>query len=469
MPNLADVAANDADDAPLGVVELPVAGSTGGAQGAPAGAERRNYVLLVAQQVLFRIGWLFKTESTVMPYVLDQIGGGPVLRGWLMVLNRLGASIPPALYARKLKLMRQKRWSLMATTAGGAMPFAVMAVLWASGVCRDESGAVEWWVRYVFLVCYGWFFVVTGLNQLSVQTVQGKLVPPERRGRLFTTGVVIGAPLAILCGVTLLPNWLTLPGGGFEWVFGATAVALTLSGLTMLGVRELDDDFTEPKRSAGRRLEQALRVARRDPRLRRVAITSILYSVAFTLFPHYQALARQLSEAAGQPFDVRSLVGWTVTQHTAVALVSLFAGPIADAFGARRSVQLTVLGSAMAPLAAVVLALGASPEAGGATGGLFWLVFLPLGFTPVTNKMLLNYTLELAPREDHALYTSAIGLCLALPVIAGSLAVGYLIEAFGAIPVFALASVAMLGAWACTWRLVETRGGEIDLGPRASI
>jgi predicted MFS family arabinose efflux permease len=458
MPQVADVAAHDADDAPLDVVEIDAQ-----RPGAPPGAEGRNFWLLVGQQMLFRIGWLFKTESTVMPYVLDQIGGGPVVRGWLMVLNRLGASIPPALYARRLKLMKQKRWSLMATTAGGAMPFAVMSLLWGSGACHDATGTPHDWVRYVFLGCYGWFFVVTGLNQLSVQTVHGKLVPAERRGGLFTTGVVLGTPLAALCGLTLLPAWLALPGGGFEWIFAMTALALVLSGLTMLGVRELDDHFEEPPRSAGKRIEQALRIARRDPRLRRVAIVAVLYSVAFTLFPHYTALAR---EATAATFKPTSIATWTVTQHLAVALVSLVAGPVADRFGARRSVQLTVLGSAMAPILALALTLAG--EAGGAAG-LFWLVYVPLGFTPVTNKMLLNYTLELAPREDHALYTSAIGLCLALPVIAGSLLVGYLIQSLGPTPVFALGAAVMLAAWVGSWRLFETRGPETDLGPAQPI
>ncbi|TWT99558.1 Major Facilitator Superfamily protein [Botrimarina colliarenosi] len=436
--------------APAPIGQSPSAPAGSDEHGGVPGSESRNFFLLVAHQVFFRVGWVFKTESIVMPYFLDVIGGGPVLRSWLMVLNRIGASVPPTLYARRLKLMRQKRWSLMATTIGSGVPFAAMSVLWASGAWREADGGVAWWTKWYFLAMYAWFFVVTGLNQLSIQTVQGKLVRAERRGRLFTTGVLFGCPLAILAVVMLMPRWLALPDGGFAWIFAAPGVAFLLSGLMMLGVRETDDDFTEVHEAGWRRFRRAAWLAFEEPKLRGVAIAAALYSSAFALFPHYATLAR---EAAGAGFDIQSLVTWTVTQHSAVAVVSLLAGPIADRFGARHAVQMTMLGAALAPITAIVLAT--TGDAGG--GQLFWLVFLPLGFTPVTNKMLLNYTLELVDREHHTLYTSAVGLCLAVPVIGGSLLAGVLIGWLGVVPVFTMGAVVMLLAFAQTLRLAEPR------------
>lgn len=414
--------------------ELPAASADSEHGGLP-GADGRNFALLVLHQVLFRVGWVFKTESIVMPYFLDLVGGGPVVRSLLMVLNRFGASVPPALYARRLKLMRQKRWSLCATTVGSGLPFAAMSLLWWSGAWREADGAVAWWTKWFFLAMYAWFFVVTGLNQLSLQTVQGKLVRADRRGRLFTAGVVLGAPLAILAVALLMPAWLRLPDGGFTPIFGASAALFFLSGLAMLAIREVDDAFTDVREPGWRRVRRAAWLAVEDPQLRPVAIAAALYSSAFTLFPHYQSLAR---DSAGESFDVQSLVTWTVTQHTAVALVGLLAGPVADLFGSRRAVRLTMFGAATAPLAAMMLA--SSPWG----REWFWLVFLPLGCTPVTNKMLLNYTLELVGREHHALYTSSIGLCLALPVLVGSPLVGLLVGWLGMIPAFALVAGVLL-------------------------
>jgi hypothetical protein len=417
--------------------------------GGVPGADKRNFALLVLHQVLFRIGWVFKTESIVMPYFLDAIGGGPVIRSLLMVLNRLGASVPPTLYARRLKLMKQKRWSLYATTTGSGVPFAIIAAVWWSEIWREADGSVAPWTKWFFLAMYAWFFVVTGLNQLSLQVIQGKLVRANLRGRLFTAGVVIGSPLSILAVWLLMPGWLAQPDG-FVWIFATPALLFFLSGLAMLAIRETNDSYTEVREPGWRRLVRAARLAFEDPKLRPVAISSVLYSSAFTLFPHYQAMAR---ESAGDAFDIQSLVTWTITQHTAVAAISFLAGPIADWFGARRAVQLTMFGAALAPFTAIFLAKGA----GLGDGQAFWLVFLPLGCTPVTNKMLLNYTLELVGREHHTLYSSSIGLCLALPVIVMSPIVGALVAWLGAAPVFVLMALVLLAGGVQSLWLAETR------------
>lgn len=415
--------------------------------------ERSNFVWLALHQVLIRIGWVFKTESIVMPYFMDAIGGGPVLRGALMVFNRFGFSIPPALFARSLKRSPQKRWAVFGMTLGMAAPFALLSVVWASGVWREADGSPAAWMPLLFLAAYGLFFSLTGMNQLSVHSIQGKLVRPERRGRLFAASVAVGSPIAIAAAWLLMPRWLALPDGGFAWLFAASALAFVLASLTQLAVRESSDDHDEAPAPAWRRLWDASRLALAPGPCRRIAITSLLFSTAFMLFPHYQALARQEAESGGAAFDVRSLMVWTVTQHAAVALLSLIAGPMADRLGNRAAVRFGVFGTALGPLTAIALA-AAAPEV---TNRWYWLVFLPLGFTPVTIKMLINYTLELVPREEHPRYVSAIGMCLALPVIVGSPLVGALVAAIGCVPVFALGAGTLLAAGWQTLRLAEPR------------
>ena len=75
----------------------------------------------------------------------------------------------------------------------------------------------------------------------------------------------------------------------------------------------------------------------------------------------------------------------------------------------------------------------------------------------MTIKMLINYTLELVPREEHPRYVSAIGMCLALPVIVGSPLVGVMISLVGSLPVFAMGAAVLLTAGAQTLRLREPR------------
>ena len=95
--------------------------------------EARNFVWLALHNVLLRVGWIFKTESIVMPAFLSHIGGSSTLLGLMPVLNRLGLSIPPLLYARRLKLMPRKKRSVVMTTMAMALPFAALSILWQTG------------------------------------------------------------------------------------------------------------------------------------------------------------------------------------------------------------------------------------------------------------------------------------------------------------------------------------------------
>lgn len=414
----------------------------------PATTALRNFVLIALHQVLVRIGWIFKTESIVMPAFLDFIGGGPVLRGCLPLLNRFGFSLPPVLFARRLKLAPRKSRVVVVTTFCMALPFAILSAIWFLGGWRTPDGTPAPWLPYVFLALYGLFFCITGVNQLGAHAVQGKLIAPTVRGRLFSVAVVVGAPLAILAAATLMPSWLRRPDRGFGQIFAITAAMFALAAIAMGLTREAPDDHQEEKTSAWRRLQGAWSALMHDANCRRLALLAALFSTTFTMFPHYQALGR-----AGPASSLEVLVEWVCIQNAATAAFGLLAGPLADRYGNRTALHLTVFGSALAPLAALLLegVPAASREAGS------WLMFVPLGFTPVTIRFLINYTLEIARQEDHPQFVSAMGVCLALPVIVLSPLAGWFVAIAGFRPLFFLGLAALLAAGFQTFRIVEPR------------
>jgi hypothetical protein len=60
----------------------------------PEQNESKNLGILAVQLIIMRIGWIFKTESVIIPHVLDVISGNAAwARGFLPVLNRLGQSL----------------------------------------------------------------------------------------------------------------------------------------------------------------------------------------------------------------------------------------------------------------------------------------------------------------------------------------------------------------------------------------
>lgn len=416
--------------------------------------EATNFLLLALHQVFLRVGWIFKTESIVMPIFMDFIGGGPVMRGLLMVLNRIGFSVPPVVFSRRLKIARRKKWLFALCSFGMAVPFALLALLWWSGQWQGADGAPRWWMPVVFLALYGVFFALTGMNQLAAHALQGKVVRANARGRLFTASVVVGAPLAIGAAWAWMPDWLAQPKAGFGAVFAASAAAFALAGFVSMTIREEPDEFHQARSPLWEYFHHSWLVIERDANARALALLAVMFSVTFMLFPHYVAI---VDDTEG--FDLKQMTLWVCVQNAGTALLSLVIGPLADRCGNRTALHATMAGVALAPLVAVAALVG--PEL--LRTDYSWLLFTTIGFTPVTIRLLANYSLEIAPRHDHPKYVSALGLCLALPVVVGAPLVGMVAKWAGYLPVFAIGfAVLALAVWQ-TFRIAEPRHGDSSL------
>ena len=399
-------------------------------------------------QVALRVGWIFKTESVIMPAFLDAIAGAGWLRGCLPVLNRLGQSVPPLLFADRLQHMAKKKWALVSTGLLMAVPFLILSPLWIGlgrlGVARDRL----LWLPAFFLAMYGIFFAMTGMNQLSFSTLQGKLIQANRRGRLMTLAGLFGSIFAILCAWFVLPEWLQRPGGGFGLIFAITGAGFLVSALIGILINEPADVGTVKQTLLLRQhFHRAWRTYQDDPDFRRLAWATMLFTSAMMLFPHYQALGReQLGSTQGD------LLGWLIAQNAGMGFFSLVTGALADRYGNRLSLRVCMFFAATAPVIALGLAEGVLP------GGRdwYWLAFLMLGLTPLTIRCLMNYALELIDEVHHARYVSTLTLTMAVPFLFSPL-VGWFVDLWGFVPVFWGVTVLIIGGGLMTFRLIEPR------------
>jgi hypothetical protein len=418
---------------------------------AAAAVEGRNFLVLALYQVTMRTGWIFKTESIVMPAVLDTItGGGPLgglLRGCLPVLNRLGHSIPPILFSRLLKVLPYKKTVMFTTTFVMATVYLLLSLLWwLIGL------PVPGWMAGVFLLLYFLFFVATGINNLAFGTLQGKLISITNRGRQLLIANVIGASTAIVAVALLLPAWLTPAGGRFEMIFGFTALCFFVSAALVFFLGEPRDAYSEPGQGVRHLFASAWEVFTTDRNFRRLSWVAMAFGASLILFPHYQALGR--SERLGLSFD--DIVSWLIIQNMGTMLFSLIAGPVADRQGNRLALQGVMLGISAMPIMAV--AVSHLPEWGPT---LYPGVFLFIGLTPVGFRTFSNYTLEISSNEDHAKYLSTLGLCFALPLLLSPL-MGLVVETIGFDAVFVSVSAVLVIGWLLTFRLHEPRQAELE-------
>ncbi len=376
--------------------------------------EERNFLSLAAYMITMRIGWIFKTESIVMPAFLDTItGNAGWIRGFLPMFNRFGQSVPPILYARRLKVMPRKKWALFGFSMAMGAVFLVLAVTW--WFVNGEKGN---WLVALFLGLYALFFVCTGIAQLANGTLQGKVVRVERRGNLMTVSTTVGATASIVAAWWLMDDWLAMGPSGFTYIFGFTGVLFCLSAACATWLVESPDRHNDLPLRFSEVAASAARIVRDDWRFRRLALVAVLFSAVVLLFPHYQALAR-----ARFGIGLEQLMLWVVVQNAGTGLFSTIAGPLSDRRGNRLAMRVVMFASAAAPVLAVLLAR--QPTDGPLW---YWIVFAIIGLTPLMFKLLINYTLEISAAEDHPRYLSTLSLCVAVPFCFSPL-VGWLIDA----------------------------------------
>jgi len=421
--------------------------------------ETRNLLLMAAHQIVFRVGWIFKTESVMMPAFLDWLLAGRdagMLRGCLPVLNRLGQSVPPVFCAEGLRAARLKKRALAAYIVAMSLPFAALSLACLTGDAQQMA-----WMPGLFLALYGLFFVFNGLYHMSFGTVQGKLIRPTRRGRLLLISTFWGTIPAMLSAWWLLGDWLARPDGGFQYIFAFTAVCFFLSGLMVLLLFEPEDGPpSQPTSRAMQSLRDTWMILRRDRNLRCLVLVAMLFGSSLIVFPHYQALALG-------PLELKReyLMLFVVAQNASVGGLSLFVGPLADAWGNRLTLRALVFGAAVAPLMAILLAW--SGELG---AQLFWTVFIPLGVTPLVLRIMVNYALEICEPAEHPRYLSTLSLCLAIPFLFSPV-VGWLVDRIGFEVVFLSATALVLLSGGMTFRLEEPRhhAREAEIGAFGTV
>jgi hypothetical protein len=403
--------------------------------------DRGNLWLLAIHQIFFRLGWLFKTETVVIPALVDYVAGPAWVRGWLPVLSRLGQSLPPLLFCSKFSGISRFKWWVAYCTGAMSGVFLLAVLLWIS---KEQWPPA--WVCPAILILYFAFFVANGFYQVFFGSLQGKLIPPERRGLLLQLSTFLGTIPAVVLGWLVLRKWFADPEVGFGYIFLAAAGGFALSAIVSLVTREPKTPRPSLPGEVRGNLTWSAALAQ-DANLRWLLVICLFASAGWMLTPHYQAFGRARFEATPT-----HLTYWVITQSIAVGVFSLVAGPLADRRGNRLAMRILIFGSAASPLFA--LAITSLPSSW--AGDWYWLVYLPLGLAPLVTRVILNYALELCEPAFHPTYQSIANLGLALPLVFSPL-FGWLIDVTSFELVFAVAAFSVLLAGGLTFRLTEPR------------
>ncbi len=400
--------------------------------------EKRNLFVFALNQILMRLGWMFKAESVVIPAFIDIYTSSGTIRGLLPLILRIGQSLPQFLVAQRVARMPKKQGFFILTGFGFTIPWCVLSLV---------LGLTHWSANVivaVFLVLCTIHWLMVGCNHLANGTLQGKLISPQKRGRLLAYSNVIGCSLSIGVAIYLMPRWLSETNPRYATIFGVTSGAFGIAALVSFWFRELPSQ-AEGTAPFFKFLGDALLLLRHDRNFRRFALVILLFYSIWPLFPHYAVFGKRTLGLASSGF-----VTLIVAQNASNALGAGVMGNIADRSGNRFVLRLLILISAFTPLLAVII----SRMPSGAQ--LYWIIFALIGFTPVSARIVTNYTLEIAPQEKHPQYLGVMSLFQAIPLFVSPL-IGALIEEFAFEPVFITCSVLVACGFVLTFRLDEPR------------
>ena len=400
--------------------------------------EKRNLIVFALNQIVMRLGWMFKSESVVIPAFIDIYTSSGTIRGLLPLILRIGQSLPQFLVAQRVARMPKKQAFFVITGLGFAIPWFVLSAILS---LTDWSANI---IVATFLALCTLHWLAVGCHHLANGTLQGKLISPEKRGRLLAYSNIIGCTLAIGLAFYLLPRWLSDSTAHYAVLFGATAVSFGVAALVSIWFKELP---SPSQRSAPffKFLGDALLLLRDDRNFRRFVTVILLFYSIWPLFPHYTVFGQRTLGLTPSGF-----VALIVAQNASNAVGAGIMGNIADRSGNRLVLRMLILISAFMPL----LAIGISRMPSGAQ--FYWIVFALMGFTPVSARIVTNYTLEIAPQAKHPQYLGVMSLFQAIPLFVSPL-IGMLIEKFAFEPIFISCSVLVSIGFLLTFRLAEPR------------
>ncbi len=401
--------------------------------------EKYNFFVFVINQILVRVGWIFKTETVVMPGFLDTLTPSGAIRGLLPLISRVSQSLPQFLIAHQVTQMPRKKIIFILSAFGFALPWLLLSLVLGTTPWSGELMAG------IFLGLYACHWLAYGCNNLSNGTLQGKLVHAEKRGRLLAYSNTIGCTLAIASVWFLMPRWLQDGNAQYVWIFATTGCFFAVAATGGLFFREPPEAYSGEEMSFLKFLSSGIMLLRYDREFRRLAVVISLYMVVMLLFPHYTVFGKRKLGIVS-----RNFVTLLIVQNSVNALGSFIMGNVADRYGNRIVLRLLIFIAGFVPL----LATGISQLPMGAH--FYWIVYAFLGFTPVSGRITINYMLEIAPREKHPQYLGVLSLLQAIPLF-GSPFLGLLIDLFSFERVFITASLMIFGAGWMTFRLAEPR------------
>lgn len=399
-----------------------------------------NAVVNVLDGTFFWFGASFVASRTILPLYVSHFTDSKLVIGLLSVITSTGWLLPQLFTANWVqRLPRKKVVPVRLGLFTERLPVLLMVpTAWLA--TRSPMLALA-----IFLVLFAWHTLGAGVVAVGWQDMLAKVIPLERRGRLFGItnfgGTATGFLGALAAGWVL--NRYEFPYS-YMFCFAAAALFIFISWIFLALVREPAHVSREPivsQREYWRRLPAVLRA---DPNFRRYLACQIVTSMggmALGFLAVYAAQRWHLPDSEAGGFTGAMLIGQS--------LFNLLFGALADRKGHKLVLELSMLLSA---LAVGLASLAPAP-------GWFYAVFALIGASTAgfyLSGVMIVFEFS-APKMRPTyigLTNTVIGSVSALAPIVG----GWLADWMGYRVLFAVAfAIGLVGFALLRWSVREPR------------
>ncbi len=391
-----------------------------------------NLLANLMDGALYAFGMSFVALNTVLPVLVEKIGGSNIAIGLITVVWTLGFNFPQIFVANYVQKYEPKKRLMLATSIGQRIPWLLLGL-----ICFFLIGRVTGPVGLVlFFVLFGTAAIGGSINLTAWFSFVMRITPVRLRGRLFAARGVSGAILGVLGGflVEIILSSVSYPDN-FGILFLTAFLCMMLSYLSLSTLHEGKPRPTVPGVNYSKFFKDLPRILAREKNFRNFMIWDSLLMASTMAGAFY--IVHAIKEF--------SLSYWYAGTFTVVNMVSMIAGDLlfgflADRFGHKVNLLLAGL---FAFAAAVLAILAPSVQ-------VYFLVFVFWTFmTGLNGVSRLPVIAEISPEHElptHIALANMIDSPFALTgILAGFIAnVGGYNFVFGIAALFAILSVAWL-------------------------
>ena len=316
----------------------------------------RNFFLILAANVLTKLGDLLISPKTVLAWLMSAVGA-PALVAWLVPIRESGSLVPQMVIAAwvRRKAVRKGFWTI------GSFGQAVSVVAMAASIWFLEGYAAGGGVIAALIV----FSLARGFCSVAMKDVQGKCIPKTRRGRLSGLATTVGGTATVVLTVLLFWDRGDPSVGFYTILLLLAAVLWVIAGTLFANVEE----YAGETGGGGNALTEAVKslsLLRDDAPFRHFVITRALLLCSALASPYFVVLAQQES-------DIGWMLGvFLLASSLASSVSASFWGWAADTSSRRVMIRGAAMASGICLLVGL-LALLLGPGFGGA-----W--FYPVAF-----------------------------------------------------------------------------------------